>query len=170
LRRLRALLAATALALAGCFPCEGTVLVFPDHPLIVAGTWTGVATSNRYPDVGLRLRLEVAYVDERTYAATGALELDDGTVLEADGTGYGFCEQRFEPAASITVATPAPEAPRFEATLIDPTGRTVGRLLAVRVLGADDGDTMRGELHLEDGATERRFIFELVRLASTAGG
>jgi hypothetical protein len=42
-------------------------------------------------------------------------------------------------------------------------------LLAVRVLGADETDTMRGELHLEDGETERRHFFELVRLAATAG-
>ena len=152
--------------LAGCFPCEGSVLGFPDHPLIVAGTWSGVATSTGHPDVGLRLKLEVAYVDARSYAATGVLELDDGTALVVQGTGYGFCEQRFEPVAPVTVSTPAPEAPRFEATLIDEAGAPVGWLLAYRVLGTDDPDTMRGELRLADGATERRTFFDLVRLAS----
>jgi hypothetical protein len=162
-----AIAATTLLALSACFPCDGVALAFADHPLIVRGTWTGMASSSVHPDIEVRLSLDAAFVDDRTYAVTGVLELDGGVALEVRGAGYGFCEQRFETTGAVVVATPAPEAPRFTATLYDANGAPRGSLLAYRILGAeDDGNMMRGELRLASGSAERVYVFDVERPAA----
>jgi hypothetical protein len=142
-------------ALSGCFPCDGVAVPFPDHPVIVGGSWSGVAASPDHPDIALLLELEVAYEDRQRYAVSGTLDLD-GDILTVDGSGYGVCEQRFVLDATAFRATPAPEAPRFEANLRDTAGALVGSLLVYRLLESD-GDTMRGELRLQNGASERSY-------------
>jgi len=152
------------LALAGCFPCEGIAVAFPDDPIIVRGTWVGVATTTGRPDLEVVLTLDVAYASSTIYAVTGFLDLGDTQRLVVTGTGRGFCEQRFEQATTITRATPAPEMPRFEATLHAANGARVGQLLAYRIHGGDrDPDVMDGDLQLQEGATERRYSFTVAR-------
>lgn len=165
-RRLGTLVLAvtTAIVLTGCFPCEGVAVTFPDDPLVVGGTWAGVAASDGHPDLGLLLMLDVAYVDPRSYAVAGILELEGGVQLEVEGHAFGFCEQRFEPSPAVARATPAPEAPRFEATLFDSEGAAAGSLLAYRVGGANvDPDAMTGELRIEREGSERTYHFAVER-------
>ena len=153
------------LALSGCFPCEGIAVAFPDHPVIVQGAWVGAATSSFHPTIDLSLVLEVEYVSTRSYAVTGILERDGATQLEVLGEVNGFCEQRFEPSATVFPSTPAPEAPRFEATLFPASGARAGSILVYRLVGAgSDHDTMHGELRLDDAGTSHFYSIELERL------
>jgi hypothetical protein len=153
----------TLLTVSGCVRCEGVAIDFPDHPVIVGGTWTGVAASSQRPDVALLLDLDVTFVSSQSYAVSGTLELGDGTRLAVDGAGYGFCEQRFVVAAAPVRATPAPEMPRFEATLRDAAGERVGRIVAFRF---DDGggSAMEGQFWIDVDGAERSYAFEADRL------
>jgi hypothetical protein len=151
-------------AVSGCFPCEGVLVAFPDNPLVVGGVWNGEATSSQRPTLELRLELDVDYVSARSYDVTGTVVIDGARLLDVLGAGYGFCEQRFEPVASVVRAAPAPEAPRFEATLYDADGTRAGSVLAYRVIRTDgDYDTMEGELLLDEEGEERRYGFVVER-------
>ena len=152
------------LSLQGCFPCEGVAVAFPDDPLVVGGTWEGVATSGQHPEIALLLVLDVHDVTPRSYAVTGQLELDDTTLLQVEGGVSGFCEQRFMPSGVVIPATPAPELPRFEATLYGESGALAGHLLTYRVHTPRQAtETMEGQLWLQGAGTARSYGFVVTR-------
>jgi hypothetical protein len=154
---------ATLFALTACFPCEGATIAFPDHPIVVQGTWAGVGASTLHPDVDLDLVLDVAFLDTRIYLVSGVLEVD-GVPFDVEGAVRGYCEQQFVPSADVARATPAPLQPQLEATLYDDAGRRVGSLLAYRIL-VDEGDydVMTGQVRLDEGAGERSYSFQVER-------